>query len=465
MPNRSSVQRRRCRSTHFGLVLLALIPLLGPETAASDPEPRPLHEVKERAWDFPKTPVAREQIEPGIWRATGVSNSYLVEAQEGYVLIDSGLPHQAKKQKALLEEVMQEKPLLYIVLSHSHVDHAGGARLWRADHPGARIITHESFVPMQRTLVELGPYFGKRGAMAMPNLVSATARSRDTDPLLTGGHIKPDILIDDDEPLRLDLAGRNIEVLPMPGGEGADGLGVWLPDEEILFTGDLTGPHFPAFPNLYSVRGERYREFLPYIRSVSKAIELNPRVIAHGHFDVIRDREYIRKALTRQRDAVQYVHDQTVEGMNQGKGLYELMATIQLPPELALSEGYGRVTWSVRALWETYTGWFDFESTTSLYPVTARQVYPDLVAATGGVGPILSLARQRLEGGEPVKALHLLEVVESTEPENPEMLALKIRTLEALRTRAMLQHRNFYEVSWLDARLAETKASLPAASR
>ena len=144
---------------------------------------------------------------------------------------------------------------------------------------------------------------------------------------------------------------------------------------------------------------------------------------------MIRDRDYIRKALTRQRDAVQYVHDQTVEGMNQGKGLYELMATIQLPPELALSEGYGRVTWSVRALWETYTGWFDFESTTSLYPVTARQVYPDLVAATGGVGPILSLARQRLEGGEPVKALHLLEVVESTEPENPEMLALKIRTV------------------------------------
>ncbi|MEE3326290.1 MAG: MBL fold metallo-hydrolase, partial [Myxococcota bacterium] len=376
MPDHAPARREE-RYIRFGLglILIALIPLWA-LSATGSPEKRPLHEVKERAWDFPKTPVVREEIEPGIWRATGVSNSYLVEVPEGYVLIDSGLPHQARKQKALLEEVMEDKPLLFIVLTHSHIDHAGGAKLWRADHPGARIVAHESFVPMQRTLVELGPYFGKRGAMAMPNLVSATARSRDTDPLLTGGNIKPDLLIDDDQSLTLDLKGKQVEILPMPGGEGADGLTVWLPKEEILFTGDLTGPHFPAFPNLYSVRGERYREFLPYIRSVDQAIKLNPRVIAHGHFDVIRDREYIREALTRQRDAVQYVHDQTVEGMNQGKGLYELMATIQLPPELALSEGYGRVMWSVRALWETYTGWFDFESTTSLYPVTARQVYP-----------------------------------------------------------------------------------------
>ena len=89
----------------------------------------------------------------------------------------------------------------------------------------------------------------------------------------------------------------------------------------------------------------------------------------------------------------------------------------------------------------------------------------DLVAAAGGVGPILAQARERLEGGEPVKALHLLEVTESAEPGNPEMLALKIRTFEELRRRARLQHRNFYEISWLDARLAETKASVPTSSR
>ncbi|MFP6640233.1 MAG: alkyl sulfatase dimerization domain-containing protein, partial [Myxococcota bacterium] len=234
----------------------------------------------------------------------------------------------------------------------------------------------------------------------------------------------------------------------------------WLPDRRILFTGDLTGPHFPAFPNLYSIRGERYREFLPYIRSVNQAIELEPRIIAHGHFDVIRGSDYIRRALTRQRDAVQYVHDETVAGMNEGKSLDQLMREIQLPPELALSEGYGRVMWSVRSLWETYTGWFDFESTTGLYPVPARQIYPDLVAAAGGVDPILTRARARLEAGQPVQALHLVEVAEASEPNEKKVLLLKKRALEVLRNRAVAGKLNFYEVSWLDARLKEVNQSL-----
>ena len=468
MPTPISNQREKHSSSQIWILLIAFMATFTTPcilAAADEFETRPIHEVKERAWDFPKTPVVREEVEPGIWRATGVSNSYLVEMkEEGYILIDSGLPHQAREQKRLLESVMKEGPVLYIVLTHSHIDHTGGAKLWKADYPAAQVITHESFIPMQRTLVELGPYFSRRGAMAMPNLVSSTARSRDSDPLLAQGGITPDVLIDDDQPVSLDLKARKVEILPMPGGEGADGLVVWLPEQGILFTGDLTGPHFPAFPNLYSVRGERYREFLPYIRSVDKAIELNPRIIAHGHFDVIRDQEYIREALTRQRDAVEYVHDQTVAGMNQGQRLSELMQSITLPPELELSEGYGRVMWSVRALWETYTGWFDFESTTGLYPVSAREVYPDLVAAAGGTEPILLRAQKRLQEGEPVKALHLLEVAESVDAKNKKIIDLKVDILKTLRNRAAEAELNFYEVSWLDARLAETQAALAAQS-
>ena len=463
MPVRMPSRKEKRNPSRLWVFLIALT-ALGVLGVAENPDVRPIDEVKERAWDFPKIPVVREEIEPGIWRATGVSNSYLVEVEEGYVLIDSGLPHQAREQKRLLEAVMEKGPVLYIVLTHSHIDHAGGAKLWQSDYPAAQLITHESFIPMQRTLVELGPYFARRGAMAMPNLVSSTAKSRDADPLLAQGGITPDILIDDDQPLVLGLKARKVEILPMPGGEGADGLGVWLPQEGILFTGDLTGPHFPAFPNLYSVRGERYREFLPYIRAVDKAIALEPRIIAHGHFDVIRGQEYIRKALTRQRDAVQFVHDQTVTGMNQGRDVYELMQSITLPPELELSEGYGRVMWSVRALWETYTGWFDFESTTGLYPVRARSIYPDLVAAAGGTEPILLRAQRRLEEGAPVKALHLLEVAEAVDAQDKRMLTLKMQILQALRSRAAAAELNFYEVSWLDARLAETQAAMAAQS-
>lgn len=452
-------RRTLCRAFVRTLSLLVALHSVAEVDRARADEPRAIDEVKERAWDFPKIEVRREELEPGVWRATGVSNAYLVKLPGGYVLIDTGLPHQAARQMELLEAVM-DGPLLYIVLTHSHIDHAGGAKRWISRHPDAKLVAHEAFLSMQRTLVELGPYFSRRGRMAMPDLVSATEQSQQADPLFIQGGLAPEILVDDDEPLVLEFGERRLEVLPMPGGEGADGLGVWLPDRGILFTGDLTGPHFPAFPNLYSIRGERYREFLPYIRSVDLALRLEPRVVAHGHFDVIRGRDYIREALTRQRDAVQYVHDQTVAGMNAGKSLPELMREIQLPPELALSEGYGRVMWSVRALWETYTGWFDFESTTSLYPVPAREVHADLVAAAGGVSPILARARARLEAQQPVKALHLVEVAEAVEPRNRDLLVLKQRSLDMLRERAVASKLNFYEVSWLKARLAEVARAL-----
>ncbi|MCH2173159.1 MBL fold metallo-hydrolase [Myxococcota bacterium] len=420
---------------------------------------RALDEVTERAWDFGKTPVALEQVDDGVWRTTGVTNAYLVEMPGGNVLIDTSLPHQAARSLELLESVMKG-PLKFIVLTHAHVDHIGGAKLWLSRHPNAKVIAHEAFPAMQHNLEELAPYFARRGRMAMPNLVAAGEAMREVDPLFTYGGIEPDILIDDDEPLTLEFGDRSLEVLPMPGGEGPDGLTVWLPDQRILFTGDLTGPHFPAFPNLYSVRGERYREFLPYVRSVDRALKLEPAVIAHGHFDVIRDENFIREALMRQRDAVKFVHDQTVAGMNAGKSLPELMSEVNLPPELALSQGYGTVAWSLRGLWETYTGWFDFESTTGLYPVPVRDVYPDLVEAAGGIEPILTRAQAKLEAGRAVEALHLVEVAESVSPGSHQVLRLKRRALEILRERALAGHRNFYEVSWLDARLGEVRAAL-----
>ena len=46
------------------------------------------------------------------------------------------------------------------------------------------------------------------------------------------------------------------------------------------------------------------------------------------------------------------MHDETVKGMNAGKDVHTLMAEIELPPELDVGQGYGKVSWSLRAIWE-----------------------------------------------------------------------------------------------------------------
>ena len=84
------------------------------------------------------------------------------------------------------------------------------------------------------------------------------------------------------------------------------------------------------------------------------------------------------------REAMQWVHDRTVDGMNAGTDVHTLMREIRVPGHLDVGEGYGRTSWNVRAIWENYAGWFHHRSTTELYDVPAAAIAPDLVAAAGG---------------------------------------------------------------------------------
>jgi alkyl sulfatase BDS1-like metallo-beta-lactamase superfamily hydrolase len=88
-----------------------------------------------------------------------------------------------------------------------------------------------------------------------------------------------------------------------------------------------------------------------------------------------------------------------------------LMAQIQLPPELEVGEGYGKVSWSVRAIWENYAGWFKHESTTELYTSPRSAVNADLIELAGGAQAIVARAQEKLDQQRYVEALHLLDIV------------------------------------------------------
>ena len=81
------------------------------------------------------------------------------------------------------------------------------------------------------------------------------------------------------------------------------------------------------------------------------------------------------------RDATQWVHDRTVDGMNAGTDVHTLMREVRTPDHFDVGEGYGKTSWNVRAIWENYAGWFHHRSTTELYDVPPTAVAADLVAA------------------------------------------------------------------------------------
>ena len=220
----------------------------------------------------------------------------------------------------------------------------------------------------------------------------------------------------------------------------------------------MTGPLFGHVPNLYTVRGERYRYVQWYIDSVQRVIDLEPELLVTGHGEPVRGAELIRQKLLGMRDATQYLRDQTFAGMNAGKSLWELMETIKLPAELAIPQGHGKVPWIVRAIWEEHLGWFRYESTTELYNVPPQAVFADLIDLAGGLAPVLGQAKNRLASGKPLHALHLAEAVLAQEPDNRTALEIKLGANEMVLEQAGRE--NFSEVRWLEAQIRDLRTEL-----
>ncbi len=84
-----------------------------------------------------------------------------------------------------------------------------------------------------------------------------------------------------------------------------------------------------------------------------------------GHTTPIVGSEAVRQALTDYRDAIQFVHDQTVRYINKGMHPDEIAQRVKLPEHIArqsyLNPIYGTVPWSVKGLYSGYVGWFSHD--------------------------------------------------------------------------------------------------------
>jgi alkyl sulfatase BDS1-like metallo-beta-lactamase superfamily hydrolase len=241
------------------------------------------------------------------------------------------------------------------------------------------------------------------------------------------------------------LGDVRFELIHTPGGETTESMVVWLPEHGILFSGNVFGALWGHIPNLVTIRGDRYRDAPTVIDTIDRVLALEPELILYGHHAPIEGRALIREELLRLRGAVEFVHDRTVLHMNAGHDVWTAMREIRLPPELDVGEGYGKVSWDVRAIWESYLGWFHQRSTTELYATPASSVHGDLVELAGGPDAVAKRAREKLEAGAPLEALHLAEIALAAAPEHAASLDAAIAAHERLDAESV----NFWESSWL----------------
>lgn len=382
-----------------------------------------------------------------IFQVNDISNLYLINTQDGDVLINTGFPDNADHNVQLLAS-KRSGPLRHIILTQSHADHFGG--LTEFKEASTKVIGGAGFTQAWDDMKRLQPFFGPRSAKLWGStLRRGSAPKAPPEP-------QPDLLVADRH--SFEQGGRRFEMIHAPEGETVDGLIVWMPDEKIAFTGNLVGPMWLSMPFFCTLRGDKPRRVWNTISSLEKLRALDAEMIITGHGDPIHGRDQIRADIDRMIGAIRWVRDYTLQGMNDGKTVHQLMREARLPDQLTIGEFHGKLSWAVKTIWEEYAGWFHYEDgTTALYGVPQSDVHADLVELAGA-SAIAERARAHVSANRSLEALHLTDILLNAAPDHADALRIKIAALEQILLAS--GSRNLSETMWLRSEIADAQGRL-----
>jgi alkyl sulfatase BDS1-like metallo-beta-lactamase superfamily hydrolase len=387
-----------------------------------------------------------------IFRSQGTTASYMVVSGDERVIVNTGMGWEAPHHKHLFDAV-HPGPTSFIITTQGHVDHVGGVSLFR--EPGTRYVAQANNPRCQADDARLPDFRAGTALRWFPNLLAHIRDFERRYPGVSKGQDVPSPDLAFEERLSLRVGELEIELIAMPGGETIDSLAVWLPQHRIAVLSNLFGPLFPHFPNFNTLRGDKYRFPAPYMENVQRVRALEPQMLITGRGDPIEGAELIDACLGRLHDSVDHVHSETLAGMNAGKDIFTIMREISLPPEIRVGQGYGKIDWAARTIFEEYTGWFHRRSSAELYGSDPNVASAEL-AELAGVERVVERARAVFDEGDVPTALRLAESALAIEPEHAGAIALMADGNQALLDAG--GDVSFWEHGWLAHEAAHWRA-------
>ncbi|MBX3421717.1 MAG: MBL fold metallo-hydrolase [Pirellulaceae bacterium] len=348
-----------------------------------------------------------------VYCASGyaLGNTMFVITSDCVVVIDTTeSPDAAQAALRALQQITQ-LPVRYIIYTHFHGDHINGAIAFRPrDKSSLNIIAQANHDR------ELFRFQALRNYNRRLNAIQFGAGLKHKDVTLelaldpnrpTIGYMRPTMTFDAE--YKFEVGGIPLELYHTTG-ETDDHLMVWLPQQRVLFPGDL---YYHSFPMLSSPM-KHDRPVIQWAESLERMAKLEPEFLVPSHTQPLQGTPLIKETLGHYAQAIRHVHDETVRCINQGMSLAETRTQVQLPEHLAkkpyLAERYGRVAWSVNGIYRQYTGWYDMFPA-NLNPGQPMELHKEIVAASGGPLALLNHAQQAQEQGRLQLALELLTIV------------------------------------------------------
>lgn len=415
-------------------IVLAALPAIA-EFAISEPHVHPrLAAHQERI-----ATAELVRVSERVYAAIGfdLGNVAFVVGDEGVVVYDTTTTTEAGREVLAALRGVTDKPIVAVVYSHGHLDHVGGVRAFVPEgreneipiYANRRWATYRTEQAIPKTPIRATYQMGGALPAGPAGVVGNGA-----GPVFRMGSmtfLPPTEVVD----LRLDLelAGVPIVLFHAPGDVN-DGLAAWLPEEGVLLAGDA---YYPMFPALSTPRFDRHRDAWRNLETLDAFRQLGATHVVPGHLQVISGPDEVDRHLTAFRDAIQFMHDQTIRLLAQGLGQTEVAERVRatLPAHLAedpdLGEYYQRLEWVVKGIYAKTGGWFGGDV------VELVQIGPDerarrTVELAGGRGRLREAIERAYAKGDRAWAAELARHLVRADPGDDEARTLLTAILRSI---------------------------------
>lgn len=449
------------RAKFFSFLLASVISLPCSADVVGPVEPTIHPELKAHTEHFAKKVY---KVTDRVYSAVGwnVANIVMIIGDDGIIMVDAGLSPETSREVLAEFRKITDKPIVAVIYSHFHHDHIDGIKglvsLEQVESGKTQIYAHRSL--MQHLVDEsalLGPILAVRAGYTFGFFLEGEDiedMNSGIGPLATGGKpgsfIAPTRLVDD--VLKVTIAGVDLEIIHVPS-EAPDELAVYLPGSRVLIDTEVI--QGPTFPNVYTLRGTKFRQPMVWVRSIDRLRKLNAAYLVPTHGRPVAGPDKVDEVLRMTRDGIQYVHDQTVRYVNKGLIPDELARKVALPPHLFqyapyLRQYYGTVKQAVRQIYAGYLGWYEGDPV-ALDPLPARERAVRLVGLMGGVQQVMGAALAAYEEQDYQWAAELASYLIRVDVTDMEARQIKAAAFRQLGYASMnINWRNWYLTSALE---------------
>ena len=212
----------------------------------------------------PQIKVASQKLADGIWFVGGGSHNSMVVEFPTYITVIEGPLGEGRSLAVIAEakRLVPNKPIKYLINTHSHFDHSGGVRTYVAE--GATIITQEINVPFYQKAWAAPRTLG-------PDNLSKGAKEANFLPVK--------------EKYVLTEGDRTLEIFHENGSmHNAGMLIVYFPKEKILEEAD---DYTPDLPELAAPGGIRPPVFVANLMKQIQTLKLDVATVAPMHGIVV----------------------------------------------------------------------------------------------------------------------------------------------------------------------------------